>query len=109
MADVFRLLSTTLTTTGTTTILSMDSSSTAIIRGIIMCNSHTSSSATYDLTVVPDGITTGRYIFRGVSVASQATSQPLNDPLVLSAGCKLQAKPSAAGQFDATVSYLESY
>lgn len=109
MADVFRLTSTTLTTTSTVTVLAMDTSSTAIIRGIIVCNAHTSSSATYDLTVVPNGQAAGRYLFRGVSVGSQATSQPLNNPLILSAGDKLQAKASAANQFDATVSYLESY
>lgn len=109
MAEQFRLYSAPITTTNVVTLVSMATASVAIVRGLIMCNKHTSSSATYDLTILPSGQTAGVYIFRAVSVASQATSQPLNDAVVLNAGDKLQAKASAANQFDASVSYLESY
>lgn len=99
----------TLSTTATTTLVSMGTASTSVVRGVTFCNTHTSASATYDLTVVLNGATAGVYLVRGVSLAAQATSQPLSQPLVLNGGDAIQAKASVSNQIDCTVSYLESY
>jgi hypothetical protein len=109
MADAFTLIARSLTSTSTITLTTLGTASTALIRGLTFCNTSTSSSATVDLTVTKSGSTTGVYMFRGVAVAAQATSQPLSGtPLVLNAGDSLSAKASAANQIDATLSYLET-
>lgn len=109
MADVFRMAAKTLTSTTATTVAEMGTSSTAVVRGITFCNTSTSSSATYDLLVIPNGLTAGIYMIKAASLSSQATGQPLNSTLVLNAGDKLQARASVSNVIDVTASYLESY
>jgi uncharacterized cupredoxin-like copper-binding protein len=109
MADIFRMVAKTLTSTSNTTIAEMGTSSTAVVRGVTICNTSAAATATFDLLVVPSGTTAGVYMVKASSLATQATSQPLDSPIVLNAGDKLQAKASAANQIDITASYLESY
>lgn len=109
MADTFRLVAKTLTANTTISLVSLGTASTAIVRGLTFCNTHTASSATYEFSILPSGLTASVFLFKGVSLSAQATSQPLTDPVVLNAGDTLQAKASAANQVDCTVSYLESY
>lgn len=109
MADTFRMAAKTLTANTTISLVALGTASTAIVRGVTFCNTHASASATYDFTVVPNGLTASIYLVKGVSLAAQATSQPLTNPIVLNAGDTLQAKASVANQIDCTVSYLESY
>jgi|688.fasta_scaffold305833_3 hypothetical protein len=108
MADIFRMAAKTLTSTTNTTVAQMGTSSTAVVRGITFCNTGT-ASATYDLLVVPDGLTSAVYMIRAASLASQATGQPLNSTIVLNPGDRLQARASAANVLDVTASYLESF
>lgn len=109
MADAFTLIAKTLTSTSSITLTTLGTASTALIRGLTLCNTSTSSSATVDLTVTKNGSTAGVYMFRGISVAAQATSQPLSGtPMVLNAGDSMSAKASAANQIDATLSFLET-
>lgn len=109
MADTFRMVAKTLTANTSISLVALGTASTAIVRGVTFCNTSTSSSATYDFTIIPNGLTASVYLVKGVSLSTQATSQPLSNPIVLNAGDTLQAKASVANQIDCTVSYLESY
>jgi hypothetical protein len=109
MADVFRMVARTLTSTSNIVLADLHTASTAIVRGVTICNTSTVATAVFELSVIPNGLTASVTMFKGVSLAAQATSQPLNNTLVLNGGDKLQAKASVANQLDATVSYLESY
>lgn len=99
----------TLTSTTAITIATMGTASTAVFRGITFCNTNTSSSSAYDLFVTRSGVTASVFMFKGVSVASLASSQPLNNTLVLNAGDTIQARATVANSIDVTASYLESY
>jgi hypothetical protein len=109
MADVFRMVAKTLTATTPITIASMGTASTAVVRGITICNTSTAASATYDLLIIPNGLTASVYMIKAASLATQVTGQPLNSTLVLNAGDALQAKASVANVIDVTASFLESY
>lgn len=109
MADIFTLIAKSLTSTSSLTLTTLGTASTALVRGLTVCNTHTSATASFDVTITKSGSTTGVYMFRGVTLSAQETKQPLAGyPLVLNAGDAIAAKASVANQVDTTLSYLES-
>ena len=109
MPEGFKMVAKTLTATTPITIATMGTASVAVFRGITFCNTNTSTSAAYDLLIIPNGLTASVYMVKGASLASQATGQPLSSTLVLNSGDILQARSSVSNSIDVTASYLESY
>jgi len=110
MGDVFRLIATSVTTTNTFDVLAFDSGSTAVVRLMTICNTHTSSTASISIQVVKLASTNSPVVlFSYTSVAAQETLLPFAEPLTLEGGDRLQVVAGQAGRFHVAVSALETF
>jgi hypothetical protein len=110
MPDIFRLVATAVTTTSTFNVLAFGSASTAVIRLMTICNTHTSSTANITVQVVKAASTNSPVIlFAYTSVAAQQTLVPFSEPLTLEGGDRLQVVAGQTGQFHVVASALETF
>lgn len=109
MPDFFRLVATAVTTTNAVNILSFETASTAIVRLVTLCNTHTANTVSFDIQVLKSDATATPFImYRYTQVTAQETVSPLSEPLTLQGGDKLQVRASAANQLHVVTSALET-
>jgi hypothetical protein len=107
MPDIFRLFTTVPTVTTLSTVLTMSPDSTAILRGITICNALTASGdVACDVLISPSG-GSDTFLFRA-GVYGGDTAQPLQTPVVITPGSSLKVQVGQTGVINITGSYLES-
>lgn len=110
MADFFRLVATAVTTTNAINVLSFGTASTAVVRLMTLCNTHTSSTASISVQVVKAAATnTPIVMFSYTQVTAQETVVPFSEPLTLEGGDRLQVAAGQAGRFHVVASALETF
>lgn len=110
MADIFRLVATAVTTTNAINVLSFGTASTAVVRLMTLCNTHTSSTASINVQVVKAAATnTPIVMFAYTQVTAQETVVPFSEPLTLEGGDRLQVAAGQAGRFHVVASALETF
>jgi len=110
MADIFRLVATAVTTTNAINVLSFGTASTAVVRLMTICNTHSSSTASINVQVVKAAATnTPVVMFAYTQVTAQQTVVPFAEPLTLEGGDKLQVAAGQADRFHVVVSALETF
>lgn len=110
MADFFRLVATAVTTTNAINVLSFGTASTAVVRLMTLCNTHTSSTASINVQVVKAAATnTPIVMFSYTQVTAQETVVPFSEPLTLEGGDRLQVAAGQAGRFHVVASALETF
>lgn len=110
MADTFRLVAVPVTATGTFNVLSFGTASTAVVRLMTICNTHSSSTASINVQVVKAANTnTPVVMFAYTNVSAQQTIVPFAEPLTLEGGDKLQVDAGQANRFHVVVSALETF
>lgn len=110
MPDIFRLVATPVTTTSTLNVLSFGTASTAVVRLMTICNTHSSSTASINVQVVKAAATnTPIIMFAYTQVATQQTVVPFSEPLTLEGGDKLQVAAGQADRFHIVASALETF
>lgn len=110
MADIFRLVATAVTTTNTFNVLAFGTASTAVVRLLTICNTHTSATASINVQVVKSASTTSPVVlFAYTNVAAQQTLLPFSEPLTLEGGDRLQVAAGQTGHFHVVVSALETF
>lgn len=110
MADIFRLVATSVTTTNTFNVLAFSTGSTAVVRFMTICNTHTSATASINVQVVKAASTNSPVVmFAYTNVAAQQTLVPFAEPLTLEGGDRLQVAAGQADRFHVAVSALETF
>ena len=110
MGDIFRLIATSVTTTNTFNVVAFDSASTAVVRLMTICNTHTSSTASINVQVVKSANTNSPVVlFVYTNVAAQETLLPFAEPFTLEGGDRLQVIAGQTGRFHVSVSALETF
>lgn len=110
MADIFRLVATPVTATGAINVLAFGTASTAVVRLMTICNTHSSSTASINVQVVKAAATnTPVVMFAYTQVTAQQTVVPFAEPLTLEGGDKLQVAAGQADRFHVVVSALETF
>ena len=104
MANTFVNKKKDLTTTSATTIYTIPSATTSIIKSILV-SEDTGATPNIDITLVESSNIFS--IFKSESLAANQTKELLTQPLVIQAGEILKAQASAANQLHIIVSYLE--
>ena len=104
MANTYNNVKVDLTTTNLTSLLTVASGSTVIIKSILV-SEDTGNTPTLTLTLVKNSDIFS--LFKDKSFSSKQTLELLDKPLVLEAGEILKAQASAANQLHLIVSYLE--
>lgn len=104
MANSFDRSLTNLTTTGNTTVYTVPSATTTIIKSVY-CSNITTIDTTVDL-YVNDGVSTVYVIKNGI-VPDGTTLQIITEPIVMAAGDILVAKANDANTIDVVCSYME--
>lgn len=105
MANTFKSTGVKLTATTATTLYTVPSATTAIIKSLYVSNIDVAATATIDVYVTSGG--TDYYIIKGASVPVSTTLQVITESLVLEAADVLKVKASAADKLDCFTSYLE--
>ena len=104
MANTFLNAKSDLTTTNLTTVYTVPSATTAIIKSILV-SEDTGATPTIDITLVESSNIFS--IFKSKALSANQTLELLDKPLVIQAGEILKAQASAANQLHVIVSYLE--
>ena len=104
MANNYKNVKTDLSTTNLTSILTVPTGSTYIIKSIII-SEDTGSTPSIDITLVESSNIFS--LFKSKSLAANETKELLTQPLVIQSGEILKAQASAANQLHMIVSYLE--
>jgi hypothetical protein len=105
MANTFKSTPVKLTATTATTLYTVPSLTTSIVKSLYVSNIDATSPATIDVYFTRSA--TDYYIIKGASVAVTTTLQVVTESLVLQASDVLKVKASVANRLDCTVSYLE--
>jgi hypothetical protein len=90
-----------------TTVYTVASATTALIKSVYVANIHATNSGTFDMCVTLSGVTGDIYLIKGVSISPGTTLQILEEPLALGPGDIVKFKASAASTLDAIFSILE--
>lgn len=110
MADIFRLVATPITSTGAINVLAFNTASTAVVRLMTICNTHSSSTASMNVQVVKAAATnTPVILFAYTQVSARQTIVPFAEPLTLEGGDRLQVDAGQADRFHVVVSALETF
>lgn len=110
MPDLFRVVATAVTTTNAVNVLAFDTGSTAVIRFMTICNTHTANTASVDVQLVKASATNTPFIlFRYTQVTAQETVAPLSQPLALEGGDRLRVQAGQANQLHVVTSALETF
>ena len=104
MANTFVNKKVDLTTTSATTLYTVPSATTAIIKSILV-SEDTGATPTIDITLVESSNIFS--LFKSEGLAANQTKELLTQPLVIQAGQELKAQASAGNQLHIVVSYLE--
>jgi len=108
MADIFRVFVAKATNTVSIELVNLGTTSTAIIRSLSICNTHTSSTASVDVTLLRSPTTTEYFLHRFTQVTASQTVEPITSPVVLDAGDVLKIRANS-GNVDAVATILETY
>jgi hypothetical protein len=90
-----------------TTVYTVPSLTTTLIKSVYVSNIHASNSGTFDMCITLSGVAGDMYIIKGVSISPATSLQILEEPIALSAGDVVKFKASAASTLDAIFSILE--
>ena len=93
-----------LTSNSATTLYTVPSFSTAVIKSILV-SEDTGATPTIDITLVESSNIFS--LFKSEGLAANQTKELLTQPLVIQAGQELKAQASAGNQLHIVVSYLE--
>ena len=104
MANNYKNAKVDLTTTNLTSVITVASGSTVIVKSILV-SEDAGSTPSITLTLVNGSDIFN--LFKDKAFSAKQTLELLNQPLVLSAGEILKAQASAANQLHVIVSYLE--
>ena len=104
MANNYKNVKTDLSTTNLTSILTVPTGSTCIIKSIII-SEDTGSTPSIDITLVESSNIFS--LFKSKSLAANETKELLTQPLVIQSGEILKAQASAGNQLHIIVSYLQ--
>lgn len=108
MPEIFRVVGTAVATTNTINVLNFGATSSAIVRLLTVCNTHTAETASITIQIAKQANTTIPYImFAYTQVTAQATVTPLSEPLTLEAGDVLQVKAGSSAHFHVVASALQ--
>jgi len=107
MADTFRMFAARVTSTVAVSLVNLGTTSTAIMRSLTICNTHTSATASVDISIERTPETAEYLVQRYTQVDSQATVEPITTPMVLSGGDVLKVTANT-GNVDAIASILET-
>lgn len=106
MANTYKLAATKILATGSTTLYTAPSASTAIVKNIYISNT-TTGSIYMDIVVNKSGSATNYFLIQSASVPVQTSFQPISDPLVLQTGDAVKINTSVVSGSDTLMSYLE--
>jgi hypothetical protein len=108
MPEIFRVVATAVGTTNTLNVLNFGPTSSAIVRLLTVCNTHTSQTASISIQVAKQANTNVSYVmFAYTQVSAQQTVTPLSEPLTLEAGDVLQVKSDSSASFHVVASALQ--
>jgi hypothetical protein len=110
MAELFRVVGAAVTTTNTVNVLAFGTTSSAIVRLMTVCNTHSSATASINIQMAKSANTNTPYLmFAYTEVTAQATMLPFSEPLTLEPGDVLQVKAGQANHFHVVVSALQIF
>ena len=104
MANTFLNAKSDLTTTNLTTVYTVPSATTAIVKSVLV-SEDAGSGTTIDVTLV-DASGTIFSLFKAKAVGSNTTIELLTQPLVVEGGNTLTVQSSNTSSFDVAISYL---
>ena len=104
MANTFLNAKSDLTSTDLTTVYTVPSATTAIIKSILV-SEDAGSGTTIDVTLV-DASSNIFSLFKAKAVGSNTTVELLTQPLIVEGGSSFTVQSSNTGSFDIAISYL---
>jgi hypothetical protein len=90
-----------------TTVYTVPTATTALIKSVYVANIHASNSGTFDMCVTLSGVTGDIYQIKGASISPGTSLQILEEPIALGAGDIVKFKASAGSTLDALLSIME--
>ena len=106
MPNTYKLTAVEINATGSTTVYTAPTATTAIIKSLYLTNL-TTGSIGLDVIVQKSGSSTNFFLIPSASIPVQAAFQPISDTLVLQTGDSIRIGASIVSSSDALLSYME--
>lgn len=107
MANTFKSICTNLSSTSLTSIYTVGTGVTAVVKSLYISNVDGSNTSTIDACIRKSGGGADVYIIKQALVPIGATLQIITEPIVLEDGDILKIKAADANRLDSVLSYLE--
>lgn len=106
MPNTYKLTAVEINATGSTTVYTAPTATTAIIKSLYLTNL-TTGSIGLDVIVQKSGSSNNFFLIPSASIPVQASFQPISDTLVLQTGDSIRIGASTVSSSDALLSYME--
>jgi len=107
MPQTFKSICSNLSSTSLTSLYTVASSTTAIVKSLYIGNVDASNSSTIDVCIRKSGGGADVYIIKTALVPIQSSLQVITEPIVLEDGDVLKVKAADSNRLDVSLSYLE--